>query len=442
MTHRYSLSRLTKNTVWNILGTGIPLLVALFAIPVLVRGMGTERFGILMLTLAVIGYFSLFDLGLGRALTKLVAEKLGRKQDDEVPGMTWTAMILQLFLGCVSGLLLFTLAPWLVANAMNIPHGLQDEALVSLRLLGCSLPFITTAAGLRAVLEAYQHFDALNWMRIPMGVFTYLAPLVVLLFSKSLVPVMGVLVIGRVLAWLAHLVVCLRWVPGLKTNIAWQRGAVRPLATFGGWITVSSIVGPILFYADRFVVAGFLSMTVVAYYATPLEVVLKLLLIPATILGVMFPAFSHAFAHDMRQAAHLYTRSVSWVILLVVPLVLAILFFAEQGLAFWLNEEFARNGSGVARILAVGVLLNSVGLVAQSFIQAAGHPDWSAKLHLAELSAYLIYLPWLVQEYGANGAALAWTLRVTISAVTLIYLSRRVLGVVRFASHIQTDRRS
>ena len=67
--------RLVRNVFWNLLGTGAPLLVAIVAIPMLIEGMGTARFGVLTLAWMVVGYFSLFDLGLGRALTKLVAER-------------------------------------------------------------------------------------------------------------------------------------------------------------------------------------------------------------------------------------------------------------------------------------------------------------------------------------------------------------------------------
>jgi len=69
---------LARNTILNVLGYSLPMLVAIFAIPPLVKGLGTERFGILTLAWVIIGYLSLFDLGLGRALTKLVAEKLNR----------------------------------------------------------------------------------------------------------------------------------------------------------------------------------------------------------------------------------------------------------------------------------------------------------------------------------------------------------------------------
>ena len=77
--------KLAKNTLWNLLGQGVPLLVALLTIPHLIQGLGIDRFGVLSLAWMVIGYFSLFDMGLGRALTKLVAEKLGTGQTQDIP---------------------------------------------------------------------------------------------------------------------------------------------------------------------------------------------------------------------------------------------------------------------------------------------------------------------------------------------------------------------
>src|SRR5689334_15506862 len=68
---------LAGNAVWNLLAICSPLLVALVCLPVLKRGLGTDRLGIISLAWIIIGYFGLFDLGLSRALTKLVAEKLG-----------------------------------------------------------------------------------------------------------------------------------------------------------------------------------------------------------------------------------------------------------------------------------------------------------------------------------------------------------------------------
>ncbi|OEU50023.1 MAG: hypothetical protein BA861_00220 [Desulfobacterales bacterium S3730MH5] len=68
-------SRLARNSLLNLLGLCAQLGVAIFAIPLLIKGIGTDRFGVLTLAWVIIGYLSLFDVGLSCALTKLLAKK-------------------------------------------------------------------------------------------------------------------------------------------------------------------------------------------------------------------------------------------------------------------------------------------------------------------------------------------------------------------------------
>src|ERR1700686_3441046 len=130
--------RLVRNIIWNLVGNGVPVLVAIFCIPVLIRGLGTDRFGLLTLTWTVIGYAGLFDLGLGRALTQLVAKKLGAGEDSEVPTLVWTSLILMLALGLTGALAAVLVSPWIVHRALNVPEALQPETLRSFYLLGLS----------------------------------------------------------------------------------------------------------------------------------------------------------------------------------------------------------------------------------------------------------------------------------------------------------------
>jgi O-antigen/teichoic acid export membrane protein len=414
---------LARNTVFNLIGQGAPMVVAIFAIPLLIKGLGTDRFGVLTLAWMVVGYFSLFDMGLGRALTKLLAEKLGTGQVEDIPKLIWTALPLMGVLGVIGALVVASISSWLVYSILNIPANLQVETLKACYILALSIPIVISTAGLRGVMEAHQRFGQVNAVRIPMGIFTFLAPLVVLQFCNSLYPVVAVLVVGRVIAWGAHLALCLYLVPALRRGINFQRTMVRPLASFGGWMTVSNMVGPMLLYMDRFMIASFISVTAVAYYTTPYEVITKLLIVPSAILGVLFPAFSLSYARDRKRVSRLYIQGIKCVSLIILPIALGIIVFAKQGLSVWLNDEFAVNSSLVAQLLVVGVFINSLGLVSQSLVQAAGRPDLTAKLHLIELPLYLTYLWFLLHKYGINGAAGAWLIRVSISAVILAVLA-------------------
>lgn len=413
---------LARNTVWNLIGQGAPLLVAFFAIPLLIKGLGTPRFGVLTLAWAVVGYFSLFDLGLGRALTKLVAEKLGAEQAEDIPRLICTALALMGVLGIIGALVAASVSPWLVHNILKIPQTLQDETLKAFYLLALSIPVVISAIGFRGVLEAHQRFDLTNMVRIPLGMFTFLGPLIVLPFSNSLFPVVAVLVAGRILTCGVFLVLCLRVVPVLSHNIRPHRKMVRPLISFGSWMTVTNIVGPLMVYMDRFLIGAFISVAAVAYYATPYEVVTKLWLISGALVGVLFPAFSTTLAQDQIRTARLFDRGINYTFLALFPMTIIIVTMAHEGITLWLGVEFADNSSFVLQWLAVGVFINSIAQIPFALVQGAGRPDLTAKMHLIELPFYLLTLWWLLGVHGIKGAAIAWVARVVIDTLILFLM--------------------
>ena len=418
---------LARNTIWNLIGQGAPLLVALFAIPLLIKGLGTARFGVLTLAWAVVGYFSLFDLGLGRALTKLVAEKLGAEQAEDIPRLIWTALALMGMLGIIGALVAASISPWLVHDILKIPQTLQDETLSAFYLLALSIPVVISAIGLRGVLEAHQRFDLTNIVRIPLGIFTFLGPLIVLLFSNSLFPVVAVLVGMRFLTCGVFLVLCLRQVPTLRHNIRPQGAMVRPLISFGSWMTVTNIVGPLMVYLDRFLIGALISVAAVAYYATPYEVVTKLWLISGALIAVLFPAFSTTLAQDRARTARLFGRGINYIFLALFPLALIIVTLAHEGLSLWLGAEFADNSAFVLQWLAVGIFINSIAHIPFALVQGAGRPDLTAKMHLIELPFYLLTLWWLLGVCGIKGAAIAWVVRAIIDTLILLIMVRWLL---------------
>ena len=404
------------------------MLVALIAIPLLIHGLGTDRFGVLTLAWMVIGYFSLFDLGLGRALTQLVAEKLSAGEETQIPPLVWTALALMFVLGLSGALVMSVISPWLVHSALKIPEPLQAEVLNAFYLLAAAIPIVIITAGLAGLLSALQRFGILNAIRIPMGIYSFLAPLLILPFSQSLFLVTAILVLGRLVACGVHFAVCLRAMPALRTSFVLRYTSIKPLFHFGAWMTVTNVIGPLMVYLDRFVIGGIISVAAVAYYATPYEMVTKLWIIPSAIVGVLFPAFAASYRQDDGRTVQLFVRGTKYVALILFPVILVITAFAHEGLQWWLGDEFSLHSTPVMQWLAIGVFINSLAVVFITLIQGVGRPDLSAKLHFLELPIYLPVLWWAIHNYGIQGAAITWVGRVALDCILLYWLSIRFLG--------------
>lgn len=421
-------SRLAKNTIWNFLRQGLPLLVGLVAIPLLIGRLGIERFGILTLAWMVVGYFSLFDFGLGRALTALVAEKLGAGRQEDIPRLVWSALIMMGVLGLIGASVLAVLTPWLTSKVLRIPIDMQSETAGAFLLLAATVPVVVTATALQGVLEAYQRFDLVAAVGLPMGLWTFVGPVSATLLSDNLVLIVLSLVLGRAVAWVAYAVLCLRTVPWLgKPVFRGSAGIVKSLLSYGKWMTVTNLVSPLMVRLDRVVIGATITMSAVAYYATPYGIVTRLLLIPDSIVGVLFPALSSVVACDRDRAARLCERGTSYIFLLIFPVALTLTTFAQDGLTVWLGEEFAHQSAPVLRWLAVGVWINSLAHVPFVLIQADGRPDLTAKLHLVELPLYLVLLWWLLGAWGIEGAAIAWVVRVAADTGALYWIALRRL---------------
>ncbi len=401
------------------------MLVAFFSIPRLIAGLGTERFGVLSLAWMVIGYFSLFDLGLGRALTRLVAEKLGTGKHAEIPALIWTGLISMAGLGLAGMLLGIPFVPWVVQSGLQIPLSLQPETLNAFYVLLASIPLVIASTGLFGILEAYHRFDLTSAVRSSLGIYTFAAPLVGLFFTNDLSCVIGILMAGRVLAGVVLFHFCNYLAPQLKTGIGFRRDIFLPLMRFGSWMTISNMIGPMMIYLDRFWISAAISVAAVAYYTTPFEVVTRLLIIPGAVAGVLYPAFSMNLMQNRDHARALFGKGIRYVFAAVFPIAALIVLFAGKGLRWWLNAEFAQNSTHVLQWLAVGVLFNSLAQIPFVLLQGAGRPDITAKIHLIELPCYLLVLWLLVSEAGINGAAMAWCARSLLDAGLLFGMAYR-----------------
>ena len=428
--------RLARNILWNAVGIVLPLAVGVLVVPAIVKGLGTERFGFLSIVWMMIGYFSIFDFGLGRALTKLAADRLGAGRESEVAPLAATSFILVLGTGVALGVALALAAGWVAQRTMGASPELVPEATTAILWLAASLPCVLLATVLAGLLEAYQRFVLLSAVRLPMGILVLAAPLAVLPWTRSLAvltAMVGALRLANALAlgWAA-----IRVVPALRQEILhFRREWVRPLLTFGGWLTISNLISPLMLYFDRFVIAAVLGSAAIAYYTVPYDVLNRLLFIPQAIQGVLFPNFAMLRIQGSPRVVSIFSRGSLATLALMAPALFAVMVFAYPGLNLWVGESFAHNSTLVAKTLMVGVLINAMARTPFVFVQGVGYAKWTAVLHMLELPIYATAL-WLLLHgnLGIEGAAIAWSGRMIVDTVALYGMTVRLESRLAFTA--------
>lgn len=406
-----------RGALWNLLGTVAALSIAVLVLAPLTQLLGTERFGVLMLVWAAVGYFGFLDFGVGRALAREIAEIRARPGRKDPRPVALTGLVTLLVLGLAIGAGLGIVSAWLTRDVFTLSVTLQAEAERSFQLVSFAIPAIFVSGGMRGVLEAYRRFAVVSVLRNGAMAAIGLGAVAAASFSADLVTVAFVIVIARWLESAIYARLCMREFGGLYRLT--RPAVLKTLFAQGGWMTISNVIGPLMVYFDRFVIAALLSAAAVAYYVVPYEVVTKLWVVPGALTAVLFPVFSGAGWTDTARVSVLLVRAMNICFLVIGPVVLLFVSMAAPALDLWLGAEFADQGTIVLQVLAVGVFVSCLAQIPFTLLQAVGRSDITGKLHLAEAVPYLAFLWISVGHFGTKGAAIAWTARVVVDAAAL-----------------------
>lgn len=415
--------QIARNSVLNLLGQVLPMVAGVATIPYIVRGLGTNGYGILSIAWMVLGYFGMFDLGLSRATTKFVAQHLDPDGAQQLPGLIWTALALQLLIGVGFAIACAPLVPLAAGHLFKMPPAWIREARTSLYILCASLPILQAGNALRGVIEAAQRFDLSNSVKVPASISFYLLAALALPFGVHVSGIVMLLVLCRLAAAIAYLVLCFRIFPELKSGFRISREAVRPLAAYGGWVTVSNTAGPIFVYLERFIIASVLSVGMLTFYSAPFDLVSKLVIFPASVTTALFPYFSYHGNRHGTLVSDMTSHTVKYLLFVMTPIVAVFVFFARQILQLWLGPEFAKQGSVAMELVAISLFISSFSYIPYTSVQALGRPDLKAILDIVALPTFAVSAWWLTRQFGINGAAAGKLLFAIIDCTFLFFFA-------------------
>lgn len=396
-----------RHTTYNIIGSAIPVALALVTVPLYLKLIGTERYGVLSIAWLLLGYFGLFDLGLGRATAFRIAAL--RDAGPQARADTfWAALTFNVAVGVVGGAILWIAASLFFAHGFKVDEALRPEILASVPLLAMSVPIATLTGVLTGALTGRERFLETNIISITSTTLFQLVPLVL---AATHGPNLVLLLSGALAAKIVALLIV-----GYRCHREITRGHRRRfnkneasiLMRYGGWVTLTSMFGPMLVIVDRFAIGAVLGAAAVTAYNVPFQLAKQITIVPGALSNALFPRLSAATEHERRASTRAATRSLSALISLPV---LGGFFLMEPFLNVWVGSSLADQAAPVGRIMLIGFWANAFAYLPYMQLQSAGRPDLVTKMLILEIPPYLVALYFGMTNLGLEGAALALSAR-------------------------------
>jgi O-antigen/teichoic acid export membrane protein len=417
-------SHIGRNTAINLAGAIVPLLLSLATIPAYLHAIGEVRYGVLAVVWVVLGYFRVFDLGLSRATANQIA-RMRNEPPVSRERVFWTALSVNAAVGAIGGAILFLVGQLLLGHILKVSPALRSEAVAALPWLALAVPLTTVTLVLAGTLEGRERFLTVNLLSTLGLAMFQLAPLA---YAYWVSPDLPGLVMSATfalsLSTALSFVVTAASLP-VRRRPAIDANRLGPLLRYGGWITVTALVSPLLTVLDRIVIGTVLGARAVTRYTVPFALVSRGQILSGSLARTVFPRFSML---NYTDAAHLSRESLSALAAAMTTVTVVGAVALDPFLRAWVGPDIASSSAPVGEILLIGMWLNSLAVVPFAFLQAQGRPDLPAKFHLVELAPYIGGLLLGLHLAGIQGAAWAWSGRAAADTVLLFWAARNLSG--------------
>jgi len=402
-----SANRVAKNSLYNVLGLVVPILLLVIFTPLLVGRMGIENYGLWTLSVSALGLMGVFEFGLGTAMAKFIAEYSAQHDTEGLSATATVGFTLYLTIGVMLTLPLFFLAPKIARLFPSSTLSLEAiQEAIRLTSLGL-VPLLLKTGGL-AVPMGLQRFEVPNVVRIAHNALMLTIALIVVSLGGS---VEYVILSTVLLMWIIGLIsvgIAFRILRPMGARPLFSRGHLRMILGFAVFTGLTGVGGRIFSSMDRVVVGAVLGVSAVTYYVVGIGIANKLLALTDVVSRALMPAASSWYTAGEVHRVWAYLRRATLAVALM-SLVLAGVMLLSSGLfmRLWMGNEFAEQALTPFQILILVYAVISINAPAFHIANGIGIPWISATGALAGGAITIALIVVLGRSYGLEGVAWA-----------------------------------
>lgn len=391
-------------------------LISIVMVPVYIKYMGSESYGLIGFFAMLQAWFQLLDIG----LTPTMARETARFRGGGTDALSFRRLlrVLEVFffgVALTGGASLAVSAPWIALNWLKVEQLPLLEVERAIMLMAVIVAMRWVCGLYRGVING---FEDLTWLGgfnsaiatirfvfvIPLFIFIGKSPIHFFLFQLGVAAIELILLLGKTYRLLPSVSIESTEMP------AWEWAALRGTLIFSLSMAFTSSVWVLVTQVDKFLLSKLLSLSDYGYFTLAVLLASGVTIVGGPISSALLPRMTRlAVTQDEQGLVALYRSATRLVVAIAVPVALVLAIFSNEILYAWTGNALI--SAKAAPVLSLYALGNGV-LVVAAFPYYFQYAVGDLKLHLIGNVLFLVLLVpsifWATGRYGATGAGYAW----------------------------------
>jgi O-antigen/teichoic acid export membrane protein len=423
---------LKRNLIANYLGQGWVAIMGLAFIPLYIKYLGIEAYGLIGLFAILQAWLSLLDMGMTPALGREMARFTGGGHSNEsIRDFLRSIEIIAVAVAVLIAASISLGANWIASDWLRA-EALSTEVVAQAFFIMGLVTAVRFIEGVyRSTIVGLQRqvlFNIVNSLMATLrgfgavGILIWISPTIEAFFLwQGVVSIATLAILG---------ITTYRCIPKGKRNGHFSLDALRGVWRFAGGAIGIALLAILLTQVDKVLLSKLLTLSDFGFYTLAGIVAATLYMLIGPINQAFYPKFCqlHAQGNTAGLATN-YHQGAQLTSIVAGSAAIVFIFFAEILLRLWTqDEELAERVAPLLSILVLGNLLNGLMHIPYQMQLAYG---WTSLAMWTNLIAVAVLVPatlWVVPQYGAVGAAWIWViLNVAYCLISVQFMYRRIL---------------
>jgi O-antigen/teichoic acid export membrane protein len=403
---------LKKNVIANYLGQGWTALMGIAFVPLYIKYLGMEAYGLIGVFAMLQAWLTLLDMGMTPTLNREMARYTAGVHNAQ----SIRDLLRSLEVICMATALLIVIVIWLSASWLST-NWLQAEKLPVAKVAH-AIAIIGLVVALRFVESLYRGavlglqkqvwlsaagsgLATLRWAGA-VCVLAWVTPSIEAFFIwQGLVSLLSIFVFA--LSVHQHL-------PSSSQAATFSWNQLKNIWRFASGMMATTLLALLLMQVDKIILSRILNLEMFGYYILAGTVASVLYQLTGPITQAYYPRFTELVTKgDTEGLITIYHQAAQLISVLTFPAALILALFGERLLTLWTgNQVLAHSAAPVMALLAIGTMLNSLMHIPYMLTLAYGWSGFAVRQNAIAVILLVPAILWVAPHYGAIGAAWIW----------------------------------